>query len=242
MAKQKLTEAEFFRTYSDIIVEAETSQVDEGFWDSVKQGAGMVARGAASALGMTLPPPNTSIARNAPAAQSTTSAAEPENANPVASNPPAQQAQQPQGKFATANKAGIRGPANAATANPNFDPYEQAKSKVRQLQPQAGAKALPAKMVTSLQGDMQRLKMGDKDSGAFAADKILKFAAAGYDVSKLSPLWLASAKQGERFLTQSVYRQISKMLKEHGLTWAHLGLTVRLDESVGNGGVFISRR
>ena len=101
---------------------------------------------------------------------------------------------------------------------------------------------MPAKMVTDLTAMMAKLAKGDKDSGAYAADKIIKFASAGYDVTKLQPTWLASAKQGERFLTQSVYRQISRMLKEHGLSWSSLGLTVRLDESVGRNGVFISRK
>jgi len=97
-------------------------------------------------------------------------------------------------------------------------------------------------MAAKLDGDMAKLAKGDKDSGAFAAQKILKFAQAGYDVSALQPKWMASSKAGERFLTQSVYREISKMLKEHGLTWANLGLRIRLNESVKGHGVFLSKR
>jgi len=131
--------------------------------------------------------------------------------------------------------------ATATTQNTaSTDPYENLKGQVRSIQPTPNAKPLPANMVASLQGDMQKLAKGDKESGAFAANKILKFANAGYDVSKLAPAWTASSKAGERFLTQSVYRAISKMLKEHGLVWANLGLRIRLTESVKGSGVFIS--
>ena len=127
---------------------------------------------------------------------------------------------------------------NAATA----DPYEKLKGDVRKIQTAPGAKPLPAEMAARIDGDMAKLAKGDKDSGAFAANKILKFAQAGYDVSKLQPKWMASSKAGERFLTQSIYREISKMLKEHGLTWANLGLRIRLNESVKGHGVFLSKR
>jgi hypothetical protein len=137
---------------------------------------------------------------------------------------------------AGAPKAAPAGQNAAAT-----DPYENIKGQMRQLQPQAGAKALPAKMAAELNNDMAKLAKGDKESGIFAANKILKFAAAGYDVSKLAPTWNASSKAGERFLTQSVYRAITNMLREHGLTWDNLGLRVRLYESAGNSGVFLSR-
>ena len=131
--------------------------------------------------------------------------------------------------------------ATATTQNTaSTDPYENLKGQVRSIQPTPNAKPLPANMVASLQGDMQKLAKGDKESGTFAANKILKFANAGYDVSKLAPAWTASSKAGERFLTQSVYRAISKMLKEHGLVWANLGLRIRLTESVKGSGVFIS--
>ena len=122
------------------------------------------------------------------------------------------------------------------------DPYEKLKGDVRKIQVAPGAKTLPAEMAAKLDGDMAKLAKGDKDSGAFAAQKIIKFANAGYDVSALQPKWMASSKAGERFLTQSVYREITKMLKEHGLTWANLGLRVRLNESIKGHGVFLSQR
>jgi hypothetical protein len=146
------------------------------------------------------------------------------NAGKFAGNPAADTPANPTGKNAAAT-----------------DPYENLKGQMRQLQPQPGAKPLPDKFATSLQGDMAKLAKGDKESGTYAADKILKFAKAGYDVSKLAPTWTASSKAGERFLTQSVYRAISNMLREYGLSWENLGLRIRLDESVGNKGVFISR-
>ena len=130
--------------------------------------------------------------------------------------------------------------ANSVQGAASTDPYEKLKGQVRQVQSAQGAKPLPANMVASLQSDMQKLAKGDKESGTFAANKILKFANAGYDVSKLAPTWAASSKAGERFLTQSVYRAISGMLNEHGLTWANLGLRIRLTESVKGHGVFLS--
>ena len=121
------------------------------------------------------------------------------------------------------------------------DPYENLKGKMRQLQPKPGSKPLPDKFAAELNSDMAKLAKGDKESGTYAANKILKFANAGYDVSKLSPTWTASSKAGERFLTQSIYRAITNMLREHSLTWDNLGLRTRLYESVGETGVFLSR-
>lgn len=114
------------------------------------------------------------------------------------------------------------------------DSFEVSKIQMRKLKPAPGAKPLPAQMVTSLQADMKKLAAGDKESGAFAANKILKFAQAGYDVSKIQPQWLAHAKAGERMLTQSAYNDISNMLESFGLTWKDLGLVVRIDESISD--------
>jgi hypothetical protein len=88
---------------------------------------------------------------------------------------------------------------------------------------------------------MEKLANGDKESGIYAANEILKLATDGYDVSKLTSTWNASSKAGERFLTQSVYRAITNMLREHGLTWDNLGLRIRLYEGAGNSGVLLSR-
>jgi hypothetical protein len=137
---------------------------------------------------------------------------------------PQQQPAAPTGRFAG---SGVNVPQGA-------DSYEMSKNQMRKLQPAQGAKPLPAQMVTSLQADMKKLAAGDKESGVFAADKILKFAQAGYDVSKLHPQWMAHAKAGERMLTQSVYHEINNMLESFGLTWKDLGLIVRIDESVSD--------
>lgn len=124
------------------------------------------------------------------------------------------------------------------TATQSADPFNTYKGQIRQLQ-STGTKPLPEKMVASLNADMAKLAKGDKDSGVYAADKIIKFAKAGYDVSKLQQQWQGMAKAGERFLTQSIYREITAMLAEHGLRWSDLGLRVRIVESVSDG-VFIS--
>jgi hypothetical protein len=122
------------------------------------------------------------------------------------------------------------------------DPYEKLKGQLRKLHSQPNAKQLPATFIKDLQSDIAKLSKGDKESGIYAADKILKFANKGYDVSKLAPNWIAGAKTGERFLTQSVYREITNILKEHGLKWANLGIKIRLDESINGEGIFISKR
>ena len=56
-----------------------------------------------------------------------------------------------------------------------------------------------------LQASIAKLAKGDKESGVAAAQKIMTFAKAGVDVSKQQQAWVANAKAGERFLTQSVY-------------------------------------
>lgn len=151
-----------------------------------------------------------------------------EEPTPAATAQPAQgdkqPAQTPANRFAG---GGLQVPQGA-------DSFEVSKNQMRNLQPAPGAKPLPAQMVTSLQADMKKLAAGDKESGVYAADKILKFAKAGYDVSKIQPQWLAQAKAGERMLTQSAYHEITNMLESFGLTWKDLGLVVRIDESVSD--------
>ena len=121
------------------------------------------------------------------------------------------------------------------------DPYEKLKGQIRQLQPKPNTKPLPNNLVVELNGDMEKLAKGDKESGMNAANKILKLANDGYNVSELTTTWKAKSKAGERLLTQSVYREITHMLREHGLSWDNLGLRIRLCEGVANSGVFLSR-
>lgn len=132
-----------------------------------------------------------------------------------------------------ANPAPASGGAAAPAANPankaGSDSFEKAKSNIRTVQ--GGQKPIPDKVAQGIQADLAKLAKGDKESGVFAAQKIMNFAKAGYDVSKLQPQWTANAKAGERFLTQSVYYAITKMLREHGLGWADLGLRIRLVEN-----------
>ena len=158
-----------------------------------------------------------------------------EEPTPAATAQPAQgdkqPAQTPANRFAG---GGLQVPQGA-------DSFEVSKNQMRNLQPAPGAKPLPAQMVTSLQADMKKLAAGDKESGVYAADKILKFAKAGYDVSKIQPQWLAQAKAGERMLTQSAYHEITNMLESFGLTWKDLGLVVRIDESVSDYVFIISK-
>ena len=62
----------------------------------------------------------------------------------------------------------------------------------------------------------------------------MTFAKAGVNVSKQQQAWVANAKAGERFLTQSVYFEISKMLRENNLRWSDLGMRVHLLEGTNS--------
>lgn len=141
----------------------------------------------------------------------------------------------------TSTKSSPQAKSVSKTVRPSTDTYDKFKGEIRRLQPTTGAKVLPQQYADQLQSSITKLAKGDKESGIFAADKILKFAKAGYDVAKLAQQWQGMARQGERFLTQSVYREITAMLAEHGLRWADLGLRVRIVEGIEDG-VFISQK
>ncbi len=123
-------------------------------------------------------------------------------------------------------------PANKAAS----DTFEKAKGDMRKVA--SGTKPLPDNMAQGVQADIAKMAKGDKESGVAAAQKIMGLAQRGMDVAALQQAWTANAKAGERFLSQSVYRSITNMLREHGMIWSDLNLRVRIDESV-NGGVFL---
>ena len=123
------------------------------------------------------------------------------------------------------------GQAPAAAPNKNAaagDTFEKAKGDIRKVQ--GGQKPMPPKISATIDGALAKLAKGDKESGVFAAQKIMNVAKLGVDVSKQQQAWIGNAKAGERFLTQSVYFEISKMLKEHNLSWSNLGIRVHLLE------------
>jgi len=116
-------------------------------------------------------------------------------------------------------------PAKSAAAG---DTFEKAKGDIRKVQ--GGQKPMPPKTAATIASDLTKLSKGDKESGVAAAQKIMTFAKAGVDVSKQQQAWVANAKAGERFLTQSVYFEISKMLRENNLRWSDLGIRIHLLE------------
>lgn len=109
------------------------------------------------------------------------------------------------------------------------DTYEKAKGDVRKVQ--SGTKPIPPNAAADIQGAIAKLAKGDKESGVFAAQKIMNLARSGVDVSKQQQAWVANAKAGERFLTQSVYFELTKMLREHKLSWSDIGIRVHLLEA-----------
>ena len=119
-------------------------------------------------------------------------------------------------------------PKNAAAG----DTFEKAKGDIRKVQ--GGQKPMPPKTAATIASDLAKLAKGDKESGVAAAQKIMTFAKAGVDISKQQQAWVANAKAGERFLTQSVYYEITKMLKEHNLSWSDLGMRVHLLEGTNS--------
>jgi hypothetical protein len=163
-----------------------------------------------------------SLSKTAPAAAAPNASAQPAQANAAPNaNPAAQDAT----AAPTAPAQGQAAPTKNAAAG---DTYEKAKGDIRKVQ--SGTKPLPPQMAAGISADIAKLAKGDKESGVAAADKIMKFAQRGMDVSKLQQAWVANSKAGERFLTQSVYFEISKMLREHNLSWSDLGMRVHLLE------------
>ena len=124
----------------------------------------------------------------------------------------------------TQQQPAAQNPKNAAAG----DTYEKAKGDIRKVQ--SGQKPIPPKAAADIQGAIAKLAKGDKESGVFAAQKIMNLAKAGVDVSKQQQAWVANSKAAERFLTQSVYFAITKMLREHNLSWSDLGMRVHLLE------------
>ena len=160
-----------------------------------------------------------SISKGGTAPAQATKTAPSANAQPAAQ--PAANAQQ----SAQANEP------TAAPATKNAaagDTYEKAKSDIRKVQ--GGQKPMPPNSAADIDAAIAKLAKGDKESGVFAAQKIMNLAKAGVDVSKQQQAWIANSKAGERFLTQSQYFEISKMLREYGLSWSDLGLRVHLLE------------
>jgi hypothetical protein len=142
--------------------------------------------------------------------------------------PSAQPATQGATAAPTAPAQGQAAPAAPTKNAAAGDTYEKAKGDIRKVQ--SGTKPLPPQMAAGISADIAKLAKGDKESGVAAADKIMKFAQRGMDVSKLQQAWVANSKAGERFLTQSVYFEITKMLREHNLSWSDLGIRVHLLE------------
>jgi hypothetical protein len=246
----------FFRKYTDIVQAAENNQLSEagfkdaikGAWNGMKQGWNQQNPAAAPAPAAD---PNA-----APAGQPAAPADAGGNPGAPAGNAPAQapvagarpeaggvqQAQQ--APAANGQSQQPAAPGAAPQDKRQTDAYEDFKGQVKQLaDAPPPPKALPEKMITTIKGDIAKLAKGDKESGTVAADKILKFSKAGYEVSDLAKQFIANAQAGERFLTQSVYRSITNLLKEYDLKWSDLGLRIRLVETRQRLplGVYISR-
>lgn len=153
------------------------------------------------------------------------------NAAAPAQNPAQDTAQPAQNAQNTAQGAADANAKAAPAANKNAaagDTYEKAKGDIRKVQ--GGDKPMPPKTAADIDAALAKLAKGDKESGVFAAQKIMNFAKAGVDVSKQQQAWIANSKAGERFLTQSEYFELSKMMREHNLSWSDLGMRVHLLE------------
>jgi hypothetical protein len=134
-------------------------------------------------------------------------------------------------------------PAASARAQASSDPYTTFKQQMRgQTAPKPGAKPLPQKFVDTMKNDLAIFAKGSKDYGVNIADRLMKFANQGYDVSQLANQWNANSKLVDRmregFLYTAEYQQLCELLKEHNVSLSSLGLRVRIVESVTDG-VFI---
>jgi hypothetical protein len=131
----------------------------------------------------------------------------------------------------------------AARAQASSDPYTTFKQQMRgQTAPKPGAKPLPQKFVDTMKNDLAIFAKGSKDYGVNIADRLMKFANQGYDVSQLANQWNANSKLVDRmregFLYTAEYQQLCELLTEHNVSLSSLGLRVRIVESVTDG-VFI---
>ena len=130
------------------------------------------------------------------------------------------------------------------------DTYEQFKSQLRKLAKTPGSKKLPAATTTKfkaeLQSDLAKLGHGDKESGIYAANKIMQYARAGYNMNDQINSWLAAVNKEKRIIGEDVCyldisdaRMIAAILKENNLNWSDLGIRVILSESKLSG-IFIA--
>jgi len=156
--------------------------------------------------------------RTRPTPAGTPPAENPPTPTPAAGNPPAGNAPTPAG-------TPPNNPRNAAQS----DTYAKAKSDIRKVQ--GGQKPMPRNTAVVINRALTQLSKGSKEHGVWAAEKILRFASAGVDVTRQQQAWIANAKAGERFLTQSTYLELSRMLRENNLRWSDLGLRIHLVES-----------
>ncbi len=133
--------------------------------------------------------------------------------------------------------------AASARSQAASDPYTTFKQQMRgQTAPKPGAKPLPQKFVDTMKNDLAIFAKGSKDYGVNIADRLMKFANQGYDVSQLANQWNANSKLVDRmregFLYTAEYQQLCELLKEHNVSLSSLGLRIRIVESVTDG-VFI---
>jgi len=143
----------------------------------------------------------------------------PETTTPPAGTPPPE---------TTPTPAAGNPPANSRNAT-QTDTFAKAKSDIRKVQ--GGQKPMPHNTAVVINRALTQLSKGSKEHGVWAAEKILRFASAGVNVTRQQQQWIANAKAGERFLTQSRYYELTKMLRENNLRWSDLGLRIHLVES-----------
>lgn len=111
----------------------------------------------------------------------------------------------------------------------NRDTYQRAKKKIRKVT--GGDRKMPVRIKRDIRDALEKFAKGDENFGIYAAKKILKLAKAGVDVSNAKQQWIASSKANDRVLTQSVYYEITQMLRENGLSWSSIGIKIELLEN-----------
>jgi hypothetical protein len=113
---------------------------------------------------------------------------------------------------ASAERSEIEKAGKAAAAKPGFQRTLADKNAIKTAQ-------LKGIKVEAIKLDISNFAKGNKESGVFAANKIMEIATENVDIGA-----------GHRLLTQSVYFAITKMLREHNLSWSNLGIRVHLLE------------
>jgi len=111
------------------------------------------------------------------------------------------------------------------------------RQTMKSLPPKSGGEKIPHSKIVYIN---KLLKHADTLFGkeknkqlSDIGDLIIRLAKKGLDVSTVKSKWLSSAREKDKFISDSTYRSISNMLTEYHISWNNLGVRFSLVESKG---------